>query len=58
MTGARGIQKELTEEEKAAQAAAAPAKGKAPPAKGKPEDKPPTAEELAAIESQKAAKEE
>jgi len=59
MTGARGIQKELTEEEKVAAAAAAPAKGKAPPPKGKPGDeKPPTADELAAQENQRLAKEE
>lgn len=59
MTGGRGIQKELTEEEKAAAAAAAPQKGKAPPPKGKPGDeKPPTPEELAAIEAQRLAKEE
>jgi len=58
MTGAHGVQKELTEEEKTAQAAAAPAKGKAPPPKGKVDDKPPTAEEQAALESQRAAKEE
>ena len=59
MVGARGIQKELTEEEKAALAAAAPAKGKAPPPKGKPgEEKPPTAEELAAIEAKRLAQEE
>ena len=59
MVGARGIQKELTEEEKAALAAAAPAKGKAPPPKGKPGDeKPPTAEELAAIEAKRLAQEE
>lgn len=53
MTGARGIQKELTEEEKAAQAAAAPQKGKAPPPKGKEAEKPPTAEELEHQEKQR-----
>jgi len=52
MVGARGVQKELTEEEKATLAASAPAKGKAPPPKGKPGDeKPQTAEELAQIEA-------
>ena len=50
MTGARGIQKELSDEEKAA-LAAQPAKGKPAPAKGKVEDKPPSPEELAAQEA-------
>lgn len=57
MAGARGIQKELTEEEKA-NLAAVPQKGKPAPAKGKAEDKPPTQDELAAIEAQRQAKEE
>lgn len=59
MTGAKGYPRELTEEEKLAAAAAAPQKGKAPPAKGKPaEEKQPSAEELAAIERDRQAKEE
>ena len=59
MTGAKGYPRELTEEEKQAAAAAAPQKGKAPPVKGKPaEEKLPSAEELAAIERDRLAKEE
>lgn len=49
MVGARGIAKELSEEEKAAIAAADPKK-KAPPAKGKADDKAPTEAELAEME--------
>jgi hypothetical protein len=40
----------LTDEEKA-NLAAVPQKGKPAPTKGKPEDKPPTHDELAAIEA-------
>jgi hypothetical protein len=58
MTGARGIQKELTEEEKAAIAAADPKKGKAPPPKGKEAEKAPTEAELAEIEKNRLVKEE
>jgi hypothetical protein len=42
----------LTDEEKA-NLAAVPQKGKPAPAKGKTEDKPPTHDELAAIEAQR-----
>lgn len=55
------MQRELSKEEKAAAEAAAAASKKAPaaPAKGKAvEEKQPTAEELAAIEKDRLAKEE
>lgn len=59
MVGARGIQRELTEEEKAAAFAADPKnKAKAPPPKGKVEEKQPTEAELAEIEKHRLAKEE
>jgi hypothetical protein len=58
MVGAKGLSRELSEEEKQAVAAAIPQKGKAPPVKGKVEEKLPNPEELAAVERERQAKEE